>query len=271
MASANGPLFSELCSIDPSIPEILDAVIDEVHAYDSSLIKFWHDANFLERVAAYSLFYLTPFHELLRNKHPSETALLATQLMSCIAWRAYDNCVDGHQPPRMAHRFSLAACMQLTRYVESAFENKPADSIKNIELHYQLMADQAERELREPIPVEEIWKRCSLFLYAPDELARLDALPLSLFRDYINYTGLAHDLSDIMSDIATGVVSLPIHWIADAGDCGTINVQVLEQVYEHAQRAVRPLEEGFETADVESRYPLLHRLLRNASTVFDGR
>lgn len=270
-SGTDAALFADLCDIDPSIPGILDAVIGEVHRYDSSLLELWREAGLLGKVATYSLHYLVPFHALLYRGHPTETALLAVQLMSCLAWRSYDNCVDGHEAPRIAHLHSLAACIRLIRYVESTFDTQAVDGVKDIEMHYQLMAIQVERELQHPVPVGEIWKRCSLFLYAPEALAGLDDMRVRVFRDYINYTGLAHDLSDIMSDIASGVVSLPLRWLSEVADSGIINVAVMEQVYERARHAVRPIEDGFAAAGVQENYPLIHRLLREASAVFDGR
>ena len=263
-------LLAELCTIDSALLEVLEGAIGEIYRHDRSLFSAWQQAKVLDRIEIYALHYLTPFHALWAGARENKRAILGAMLMSGIAWRAFDNAVDGHVPPVAAHGHSLTACTALVNYVTARIGVSGTDCAADVGRHYRLMGVQAERERREAIPVDEIWSRCSIFMYAPESLAQLDDERLQLLRDYINYVGLAHDLSDVMSDIGSGIVSLPLQWLAEASENGGLNARTVESMYARAREAIRPIEARFANADVATHHPLLWRLLVNSRDVFDG-
>jgi hypothetical protein len=114
-----------------------------------------------------------------------------------------------------------------------------------------------------PIKLQNIWKKCSILLYVPQTLAQLSENSLLLYKNYLNYSGLAHDMNDLVNDIATHTISLPIHWFREVSPYGLMNVKVIEKIYEHATIAVEPIEYVFNKNNIESNFPLMHHLIKD--------
>src|SRR5207249_10695081 len=92
----------------------------------------------------------------------------------------------------------------------------PNDIRGTLERHYSLMTAQAVAERTVAIEMSEIWKRCSVFLFAAETMSHLSSNSIDLYKCYLNYNGLAHDTHDLLSDLSDGVESLPARWMREA-------------------------------------------------------
>ncbi len=264
----NRALYRRLAAIDAKVPQVFSELVSELESYDPGLLESWDREGMTPKVATYFLRYVLPFYELLRLGGVDQYCrLLVAQLLSCCAWRAFDNCVDGHVPYKEAHHLSLVAFGRLSDYVSC---NWPVRAARDLRSHYDAMAEQAIRESVEPVPLEEIWKKCAVLVYAPESLARLDSRAVTFYKNYINYCGLSHDVADFVSDIACQVVSLPVKWFREADSNGVLTVAVVEAIYAGARAAVRPIEESGEEMILGGQLPLTTCLLKDASAVFGG-
>lgn len=262
-------MFDSLTEIDSSLPSVVEATLEEVVRYEPSLSECWQRDGLSHKVTTHLLYYVIPFYELLRNEGKvNVTQALAAQLLSCMAWRTFDNCVDEHEPPKTAHLGSLAACIQLIGYCHSALRQDPS---KKVLRHYAVMSKQANLEMEKPIEVEDIWKRCSIFLYAPENISDLSDAGIELYKKHLNYHGLAHDMADILSDRATGVLSLPVCWLREISPNGVLNEDAVAALHVRARSAVKRIDETLESRSVKSRLPVMNRLLQDARRVIhDG-
>lgn len=268
MSGRNESLYRRMADIDAVLPLVLQDVVSEIQAYDSTLLSCWAAEGIKPKVATHLLRYVVPFYELLRLDGREECSkLLAAELLSCCSWRAFDNCVDGHEPLKEAHLRSLTALARLIDYVQC---NWPVRAARDLQLHCHVMSEQAIRESEEPVGLTEIWKKCSILFYPPESLAMLNERSVVFFKSYINYCGLSHDVSDFISDIASQVVSLPVLWFREANQNGVLNVAVVEAIYAGARAAVRPIEESFKEMTLGGRLPLTSYLIREAAAVFGG-
>jgi hypothetical protein len=268
MSESNESLYRQMTDIDTALPRVLQDVVDEIQTYDPTLLSCWAAEGITPKVSTHLLRYVVPYYELLRlDGYEEYSKLLAAELLSCCAWRAFDNCVDEHEPLKEAHLRSLIAVARLIDYVQS---NWPVRAARDVQRHYHVMSEQAIRESEEPIALAEIWKKCSILFYPPESLERLDARSVAFFRNYINYCGLSHDVSDFISDIASRVVSLPVLWFREANENGVLNVAVVEAIYAGARAAVQPIEESFKAMTLGGRLPLTGYLIAQAAAVFRG-
>lgn len=268
MSGSNESLYRRMADIDGGLPRVLQDVVDEIQSYDSTLFSCWAAEGIKPKVATHLLRYVVPFYELLRLDGREECSkLLTAELLSCCSWRAFDNCVDGHEPLKEAHLRSLIASARLIDYAQC---NWPVRAARDLQPHCHVMSEQAIRESEEPVRLTEIWKKCSILLFAPESLAALDERSVMFFKNYINYCGLSHDVSDFISDIASQVVSLPVLWFREANENGVLNVAVVEAIYAGARAAVQPIEESFREMTPGGQLPLTSYLIREAAAVFSG-
>lgn len=259
-------LFQQLLAIDNSIPQTIEDVLLEITKYDQDLFSVWDNAGLKPKLATYLIHYVLPFGEVLQaNKTENIPSLLASELLSFLAWRTFDNCVDGHESFKTAHLSSLASCMQFIGFAQSKFQNV---SVAEIYGHYSVMAEQSFQEVEQPITIDNIWKRCSIIFFTAISLAKLDSSAVNLLKYYINYTGLAHDMMDIGNDISCKIVSLPVSWLNKNGDTVIINADSIKQLYNKARMAVEPIEMQFASIGIKDKYPLMSHLIMQASSLF---
>lgn len=259
-------LYDELVRINRTIPDIIQDILTDINSYDASILTFSEDQTLKPKLTTYLLHYIIPFYELLqKNEQKNISKLLATQLLSFIAWRTFDNCVDEHESSKTAHLSSLATCMQLIGFVQQSF---PAKKVEDIYMHYRTMAEQSFQETEKPVELEDIWKRCSIIFYAVETLSDLDKKSVLLFKQYINYTGLAHDMADFLSDVSNQIVSLPVYWFREGNDYEIINVETVKQIYLKARIAIKPIEDKFNSLNLKGNFPLINYLLLQANSLF---
>ncbi|BAU55654.1 hypothetical protein [Mucilaginibacter gotjawali] len=260
-------LFDQLCCINNNTPLIISEIFEEIRNYDSSMFSFWEEAGLQSKIITYLLHYTIPFYELLESEGKNNVGLLTTQLLSCLAWRTFDNCIDGHESNKVAHLNSIQTCMHLIDYAQFKNLNSTISQVKG---HYNVMLEQAIQEAINPIELDHIWKRCSIFLYAPETFATLNETNITTYKNFINYTGLAHDLTDLVSDISGGAISLPIFWMREANEYNWINVKVMKSVYQKARDSVKHVEDYFRQNDIEHKFPMLNHLLKQSSSILNS-
>lgn len=259
-------MYNQLLYINNSIPCTIEKVIQEINTYDPTLIKFWEEAGLKNKLTTYLLHYVIPFNELLVSENKSETRILTSLLLSCFAWRSFDNCVDKHLSPKNTHTISLRSCLQLVDYIHYSFS---LNSSKTIQSHYDIMIEQSLNEIKFPIKLDDIWKRCSIFLLAPETLGKLNDENISIFKNYINYTGLAHDMNDIISDLSAGIISLPISWLRKDNPYDILDVKSVDNVYRKAKIEVKHIEEYFEKVEIRKNYPIIDFMLIESNKIMN--
>lgn len=254
-------LFEQLLAIDNSIPKTIESVLIELQNFNPTIFSFWEREGMQPKLTTYLLHYVIPFNELLKQEKKENTKLLTAMLLSCFAWRTFDNCIDGHESNKTSHIVSLQSCLHLLEYSQRNFTT---DAVKQMQSHYNIMSMQSIQEVESPIPLNEIWKRCSIFLFAPESLASLNDKNISIFKSYINYTGLAHDMTDLVSDITGGIISLPLSWLKENHCHNLLNIEGISQMNQKAKDAVKPLETFFKEVEIETKLPLMFHLLKES-------
>jgi hypothetical protein len=258
-------LCLDLSRIDPTVDDVVTDVVSQLDSYDPGLLETWRVEGLLLKAGVYTVHYLLPLKELLLLQGTKPVSpILAAQLLSCVAWRTFDNCVDGHEHYRVGPRKSLAACLHLVEFIQSRFGRSLT---RELLAHYCTMTEQAVQEAHASIALDDIWRRCSILLLVPEHLAGLEEASLNLYRSYLCYCGLAHDMNDIVSDLTCGTQSLPLEWLRDSYD-GALSVETFEAMEMKARVAVRPLEEEFARRAVSARLPMTNHLLSWAGRVF---
>ncbi len=264
-----GKLYNELVCIDSSIPDILQQVLLEINSYDPAILKFSDNEGLKPKLTTYLLHYILPIYEILcANKRPNIPKLLAVELISFLAWRTFDNCVDGHESPKTAHLSSLSFCIKLIDFVQKNFAPMMMDDVY---FHYKVMTEQSLQESEKPIELYDSWKRCSIVFYALEKFSGLDGSHVALFKNYITYTGLAHDMTDFLNDISSHTISLPVHWFLEENEFGLINVFTVKKIYFKVRTAVKPIEDEFISLDIKVNYPIINHLLLRANNLFHER
>ncbi len=259
-------LYEQLFAIDNSIPQTIESVLIELKNFNPTLFAFWQREGLKPKLTTYLLHYVIPFKELLQSEKKSDTKLLTALLLSCFAWRTFDNCIDGHESNKTAHAVSLQSCLQLIDYSQTNFS---VNAINAIQSHYSIMTTQSLRETEMPIELNDIWKRCSIFLFAPETLAELNEKNISIYKNYINYTGLAHDITDLISDISGGIISLPLFWLRENNPFNLLNEQSVKNMNEKARVSVKPIEKFFNSIDVQNNYPLFSHLINISQNIIN--
>ncbi len=259
-------LYDDLVSIDNSIPNIFEEILFEIDSYDSTILEFTENENLKPKLTTYLLHDIIPLYELCQyNKQQNTSKLLAAELLSFFAWRTFDNCVDEHETPKTAHLKSLTSCMKFIGFIQNNYPNQTVDSIFS---HYNVMADQSFYETGKPIELNNIWKRCSVVFYPIETLSEFDETSMNLFRSYINYTGLSHDMTDFIKDVSSQIISLPVYWFHQKNEYGIVNVATVKQIYSEARLAIKPIEEEFLSMEIENKFPLISYLLKQAKSIF---
>ena len=91
----NQKLFEELKNINNSVEKRLHETFLQINQYDSSLLKHWIDEGLKPKIDSYLLRYVIPFYEsLIQEKKENVADALIIQLLSCVSWRTFDNCID---------------------------------------------------------------------------------------------------------------------------------------------------------------------------------
>lgn len=259
-------LFASLQNIDNLVSEVINSVILEIRNYDSKILSGWKREGLQSKVGTYLLHYIIPFWELSKaNDVKNISKIAAAELLSFLAWRTFDNCIDGHGVSKISHLSSLSSCMQLIGFVQANFLDAKASDIY---AHYKVMAEQSFIEVERPVAFCNIWKRCSIVFYVPECIAKLEKNIIDVFRSYINYTGLAHDMTDIADDISLKIISLPVYWLHDNKDMVAINNFSLKGLYDKAKIEIKPTEKEFELMCIDKRFPMMNFLLAEASKIF---
>jgi hypothetical protein len=255
-------LADQLVAVGPNTIGVFESVVSEVEAYDPTLLRSWQQEGFASKAAMHCIRYVLPCSELLaaQGKNPFDT-VLAAELLCNVAWRAFDNCVDGHEPAKSAHLKSAVAGFRVIDYAERRYSLNVTEDVRQ---HYEVMNEAAVREGDDAIQLDDIWKRCSIFMLPFERLVPLRPASVSLFRQYINYAGLIHDLHDLISDMSCGTVSLPVKWFREANQSGILDARTVNGLYERARHEVLTLESNFAEADVQNRLPIMSYFLREA-------
>jgi hypothetical protein len=253
----NDELFQQLKSLDSSIEEALRRVGDKLSEFEPTLLTEWLDQGLWPKIEAYSLRYVLPLYELMKPPQTESTDILVVQLLACVSWRHFDDCLDAHGSIIAASMASSSSCLRLHEYARRLASGSVR---KTLERHYAVMAEQAKIERTRPVELQDIWKRCSIFMFSPEAMANLADERLEVFRCYINYSGIAHDIHDFMTDAAEGVRSLPVTWMNELNPEGVFSVSKVRSLYENLRRRVVPLEQQAGELQISVRFPLINHL-----------
>jgi|GEM_PF-2617279 len=268
LSSSNSSVRSRLVAIDPTFEDVLKSTLDRIDAFDPTIALFWETAGVREKVDTYCLRYVAVLYELYVKEEKELSRLpdvLAVQLLCCITWRLFDNCLDGHTEKSKAYFDSLVSFTHLYRFSESCMGTSPHAPL---ERHYRAMTNAAWQELEAPLPLSRIWERCAIFLFAIETVATLNPDSVTLYKDYINYSGLAHDAHDLYSDLASGIKSLPAHWIRELDEDRVFSERSVGRLYDRIRSEVTDLEQHFSSSDFEKSYPMQYSLLHDSREAF---
>ncbi len=263
----NEALFEQLSIIDPSIEVVLGQLGVALSNFEPSLLAEWSAHGLWPKIEAYSLRYVLPLYELAKSPQTDLTDILAVQLLSCVSWRHFDDCLDAHSSTIAASLASSLSCLRLYEYAQRL----TSGSIRGtLERHYAVMAEQAIKERTKPVELHDIWKRCSIFMFSAEAIAKLPDERAEVFRCYINYSGIAHDIHDFMSDAAEGVKSLPVSWMSEVNPDGVFSVSTVKFLYEKLRQRVTPLEQQAEVLQISKCFPLINHLwMQSWRTIHD--
>jgi len=160
----NDELFEQLRIIDPSIEGVLRRVGVALSDFEPSLLTEWSDQGLWPKIEAYSLRYVLPVYELAKSPQADLINILAVQLLSCVSWRHFDDCIDAHGSTIAATLASSLSCLRLYEFAQRL----TSGSIRGtLERHYAEMAMQAITERTKSVELHDIWKRCSIFMFSP--------------------------------------------------------------------------------------------------------
>jgi hypothetical protein len=253
----NLALFEQLRIIDQSIEGVLQRVGDALLEFQPSLLTEWSDQGLWPKIEAYSLRYVLPVYELAARAQTDLTEILVAQLLTCVAWRHFDDCLDSHGSIIEASLASSLSCLRLHDYAQSHSSSSIRESLGR---HYAVMADQAMIERTRAIELNEIWKRCSILMFPLETMANLVDERVRLLRCYINYAGIAHDVHDFISDAAKGVHSLPVAWMNEVNPDGVFSVRAVKELYVKLSQHVAALEQEAKELEISQHFPIMSHL-----------
>jgi hypothetical protein len=253
----NAALYKQLLTIDPSIEGVLCGVGEALAAFDPKLFAEWGEEGLWPKVEAYALRYVLPLYALTGPSRDGLRDILAVQMLACVAWRHFDNCLDSHGSTIRTSLASSLSLLRLCEYLHWITSESIGEALKR---HYIVMARQATIERTEPVGLTDIWMRCSIFLFSAETVAKLDNELLDIFRCYINYAGVAHDVHDYINDVTNGVKSLPVAWMDDLNPDGVFSVAAVKRLYDRLQERVATLEDCAKRMRIEQRFPLIAEL-----------
>lgn len=252
-------LLLRLGAVDPLVPAVLKAVESEVRRFDGNIFLNWEQQEIAQRVQTYVLRYVLPLYELARVERSHllvEGSVI--QLLSCVLWRHFDNVLDHHRDLAMTSRHLVHAAGDLCSY-SLLYANR--DVRRDVAAHCDVMVASANCERESPLCLSDIWMRCSIFLLAAQDVLGLSTAAISLMKQYINYTGVAHDAHDLISDIERRVLSLPYMWLLESDRDQVLNVRSVKALYSRLQLEVEPLEREFQRLRVAEQYPIMWDLI----------
>lgn len=271
LSSSNGSVRSRLEAVDPELAEFLRATLQRLEEFDPSIEHFWRTAGIDAKIETYLLRYVAVLYEMcaVEGKNPALTIeALAVQLLSCAFWRLFDNCVDQHTELAHAHCDSLISYSHLQSFTQSAGYTQANTAL---ERHLRCMTAASHEEATAPLPFDRIWERCSVFVFAAETIANLSPVSISHFKDYINYSGLAHDAHDLYSDLKSGTKSLPVSWIQDLDEDQVFSELSVERLYNRIRHEVSGLQGKWADSDFIKKYPLMWTLLEDSHSAFRRR
>jgi len=261
-------LFNAVSIQERSALSIFEDVIHELDLYDKGLYDKIVTYNLQGKIYPYFIYYVLPLHELMQIEgKPYSPKVLTLQLIACLSWRSFDNSIDSHTESPQSEFHLISLYNHLLLFSLSTIGN---NNLGLIERHFEIMADMAEIEKNKAIPIQDLWKRCSIFLYVAEDLLQLSDQSIKVFKDYINYNGIAHDLHDFYTDIVSGTQSLPVTWMREINSHLTFDKQSLCSVYEIANREIRPIAEFFSKESTNQKYPITCLLLNQAKTTLNN-
>ena len=262
----NIKLYKELLNIDSTIEYLFSQLYTNINDYDPQILKFWDDSGLKPKVDTYLLRYVVPFYDLSKNpENAISIESIIIQLLSCITWRTFDNCVDGHVPIEKGHKTSLIAAMHLIGYTQKVSKK---NILPILEHHFKLMNEQSIFEKKSPVKLKNIWKRCSIFLFAAEEISLLHKGKTEIYKQYINYTGLAHDVHDFFSDLKENIISLPVFWMNQINPDSVFSINRVQLLYQRVRVEVEPIEIMFDEINVAENFPLLNHFLKESRETF---
>ncbi|MBS3913951.1 MAG: hypothetical protein KG003_05595 [Bacteroidetes bacterium] len=262
----NLKLYNELRKIDSSVEGILTEIFSRINDYEPRVLSFWIQEGLKSKVETYLLRYVIPLYDLLENQNRKLVIdSLIIQLFSTICWRTFDNCIDNHVPLHRGHQTSLIALMYLFDYTKSSTSE---NILPMLDSHYRLMTEQSAHEKTKPISLVNIWKKCSIFLFAVESVAKLNADKINIFKTYINYCGIAHDVHDFFNDISNHVQSLPRYWMRQINHNEVYNIKFTKLLYKKVRLEITDIEKEIKFLKIEKRFPLINHLLTDVRKTF---
>ena len=103
-----------------------------------------------------------------------------------------------------------------------------------------------------------------MFLFAGETVATLESASLELFKNYLNYSGLAHDVHDYLADVAGDVQSLPAQWMKEINPDGVFSIAAVKGLYARVRAEVASLERTLAAQTASMNTPLTERLWKES-------
>lgn len=253
-------LYKEICSISPGAHELIISIIEELCSFNPSWLSFWIDQGFKAKIEVYLLRYVLPMNEIISPDGYTEMKrkqALASQLLSCVAWRAFDNCADEQHDENTRPLLLANSVMDLSMFICNHDSKFKLEILKD---HFFSMTNCLENEKKHAIALEKIYTRCSIFLLPFDYLELGNK---KLFVNYINYTGLAHDIHDYLSDHKSGTNTLPIKWSQDSNPNNVFSIGHVKALYQRVRKESQSLENEIST-QIDDSHPVLRFFFEEA-------
>lgn len=210
--------------------------------------SLYYNDNARFKIENYFLRYSYPLI-FFKFKKNDLTQIISLSLISCLFWRYFDNIIDNHGKTSE----NLIAYNILYDILNSStnFDEK-------IQEHITLMLDEDKKTKNGNANYNEIWKRCSIFILPFQFFENEKPIELDLYIKYINYTGLSHDLHDILNDYSTKNKTLPVSWLLECDKNVVYSINTLNKVYTKARNEIALTENYFKNNEklIESNKPI---------------
>ena len=211
-------IWAEISAIMPHAPHLVESVAARIAFYDSSV---WNSMNLVDNLSrrdSYLIRFTLPLAELHgwpTREDSTLTDALAAHFFWALCWRHLDNVFDANSIDQEDVGNLAAVICRATRVhvtVGRIVQREWSDEIISL---IQTLSETAMRERISPVPRNLIWQRATPFLIVPKTLLGLSRDQLSIYKSYINLSGLGHDVHDLMNDVRLGIASLPASWFSE--------------------------------------------------------
>lgn len=230
--------WRDICRVEPRCAVLIESVVAQLAIQDAS---GWHEIRLCEHNFPpdyYLIRHGLPLAELAGWPIVSPPHLidgLALHFWWECCWRHLDNLLDVDGPSQGLVATAAIATLRAGRLHQKFCGSAGISWSDEASSLLDLVCRTAVQERLQPIPRDEIWKRAAPFFIVPRTIFRFDEYTEKGYQAYINARGLAHDIDDLLSDLSTGIHSLPSSWLHEISDERTFRRDVIARWFKRAR------------------------------------